>query len=218
MSHAVVIVMANSMVEVEELMEPYSESLEVDGYEEDCYCVSKNRFKDADDYLKEKTGETWEEARTRFGLENTKPEFGSKEWKKMDKKYKDEIYIPRRELEEDFYANQYKPQPPDPDCTECHGTGKVISTYNPDSKWDWYEEGGRFFDYKPPRSKSKATLENMPFAILTESDGWLETAELGWWGMTSKDKDYEEWKETYFDAYNRAIKQGKKPFVIDFHI
>jgi hypothetical protein len=33
---------------------------------------------------------------------------------------------------------------PDPDCEECHGSGTHPSQYNPDSKWDWYQIGGRW--------------------------------------------------------------------------
>ena len=29
-------------------------------------------------------------------------------------------------------------------CDECEGLGTVLSTYNPASKWDWYEIGGRW--------------------------------------------------------------------------
>jgi hypothetical protein len=31
----------------------------------------------------------------------------------------------------------------DPKCGECKGTGIYKSTYNPNSKWDWYSIGGR---------------------------------------------------------------------------
>jgi hypothetical protein len=33
---------------------------------------------------------------------------------------------------------------PDPICSDCNGTGISSTTYNPNSKWDWYEIGGRW--------------------------------------------------------------------------
>ena len=29
-------------------------------------------------------------------------------------------------------------------CSDCHGTGKRMTTYNPKSKWDWWVVGGRW--------------------------------------------------------------------------
>lgn len=37
-------------------------------------------------------------------------------------------------------------------CDECHGTGTYMSTYNPKSKWDWYEVGGRWSGWLVNRS------------------------------------------------------------------
>jgi hypothetical protein len=48
--------------------------------------------------------------------------------------------------------NKYREEHPDtdkfnPDCEECEGKGIRISTYNPDSQWDWYRIGGRWDGY-----------------------------------------------------------------------
>lgn len=55
---------------------------------------------------------------------------------------------------------------PDPECYDCHGEGVVDSTYNPKSKWDWYQIGGRWSglfaqDYDPekdPRNQEVCDL------------------------------------------------------------
>lgn len=39
---------------------------------------------------------------------------------------------------------------PDPDCQECGGTGKVMTTSNPDGQWDWYQVGGRWTGWLEP--------------------------------------------------------------------
>ena len=33
---------------------------------------------------------------------------------------------------------------PTPDCEDCNGSGTKVTTYNPASKWDWYQVGGRW--------------------------------------------------------------------------
>ena len=30
------------------------------------------------------------------------------------------------------------------DCEDCNGSGTSVTTYNPESKWDWYQVGGRW--------------------------------------------------------------------------
>lgn len=58
------------------------------------------------------------------------------------------------QAERDFLATRTDAQAPDPKCEECKGTGKSETTYNPQSKWDWWTIGGRWTgmlrpDYKP---------------------------------------------------------------------
>lgn len=59
--------------------------------------------------------------------------------------------------------------------------GNVMSTYNPDSKWDWYQLGGRW------QGKFKLKDDNMPGlygkkSFLDESKyekGWVDSAKVG---------------------------------------
>jgi len=44
------------------------------------------------------------------------------------------------------------------------GVWNRYSTYNPDSKWDWYQEGGRFSDFFPVKDEDgESTLSNIDF-------------------------------------------------------
>lgn len=83
--------------------------------------------------------------------------------------------------------------------------GEPLSTYNPDSKWDWYVIGGRWDgwinDHKTHResiSDNIATTESVlersrfPHAIITPDGEWHEAGQMGWWGiMLSENEDYQ---------------------------
>jgi len=47
-------------------------------------------------------------------------------------------------LEVPEYAEACYCKGAEPGCDECHGTGTVMSTCNPKSKWDWWVVGGRW--------------------------------------------------------------------------
>lgn len=105
----------------------------------------------------------------------------------------------------------------DPKCLSCHGTGKVLYTYNPDGHWDWYEPyqpRGRWAGYIVPMKPSEVLAHpaegwtGLPFAIVTPQEGWLEA---GW------DADDVAWAKIYWQAFDEAIKDGYKPFVVDVH-
>lgn len=87
----------------------------------------------------------------------------------------------------------------------------LLSTYNPDSKWDWYSIGGRwdgFLHYKDTDPGFEETneaciheldmdylLENTPFCFVTEDGEWVEKGEMGWWCSVSNEKSEETWKQ-----------------------
>jgi len=100
------------------------------------------------------------------------------------------------------------------DADNIKGEGlerKGYSTYNPDSKWDWYSFGGRWNGEmigKPEGSENGFNFEAkyrqlgknqclvkeiakdfLPFAIITPNGEWHEKGEMGWWGMVSNEKD-----------------------------
>lgn len=113
----------------------------------------------------------------------------------------------------------------------------LISTYNPDSKWDWYSIGGRWSGFlctkekddegKPIRVNQALfkdidwdyMLENdiVPFSFVTEEGEWYEKGQMGWWGMTSNEMDRSTWIED-FQSYLKDIEDDCLVTVIDFHI
>lgn len=78
----------------------------------------------------------------------------------------------------------------DPDCEDCHGTGTYMSTYNPDSKHDYY--GVADSDGYSARMHDKQIfplVELNPgwsvFAIVTPRGEWFARGKMGWWANVS---------------------------------
>jgi hypothetical protein len=105
--------------------------------------------------------------------------------------------------------------------------GAVWSTYNPDSKWDWFQIGGRWpgrwklnaivYPHPPdltqlawcvterePGGVDVARLRDIApatlepsFAIVDLESVWHEKGEMGWWAIVSNEKADDEWAQTY---------------------
>lgn len=87
-----------------------------------------------------------------------------------------------------------------------------FSTYNPNSKWDWYSLGGRwsgkFIKLKPNaegnKNKDQAYKKDIDFSVIKKEDFvpyaviyegvWMSSGDVGWWGITIKENySREEW-------------------------
>lgn len=113
----------------------------------------------------------------------------------------------------------------------------ILSSYNPDSKWDWYCIGGRWSGFLYLKDKdddgnrittNQALVEEVdwdymfeqnriPFCCVTSNGDWHEKGEMGWWGMTRNEVDVDTWTE----EFKRQLKLEDKEClvtVIDFHI
>ena len=110
------------------------------------------------------------------------------------------------------------------DCPECQGTGEATTTYNPDSKWDWYTVGGRWSAYvKGNKISAKALSKSLlsekrcfPFAVVTPLGEWHEKAKMLWFADTEDEKDPDVWKNEVFgllDTYKNST-----AIVVDCHI
>ncbi|OQB10497.1 MAG: hypothetical protein BWY21_00256 [Parcubacteria group bacterium ADurb.Bin216] len=70
------------------------------------------------------------------------------------------------------------------------------STYNPNSKWDWYSIGGRWDEKLVTKDGEQCNecpipdidLEKSqkPYAIVSKKQGWIAPGDMGWWGMSSE--------------------------------
>ena len=109
----------------------------------------------------------------------------------------------------------------------------LLSTYNPDSRWDWYSIGGRwngFLHYKDAEPGLEETneayiheldmdylLEHIPFCFVTEDGEWMEKGEMGWWCSVSNEKSENSWKQQFVD-YVKSLDANCLVTVVDFHI
>lgn len=113
--------------------------------------------------------------------------------------------------------------------------GNLLSTYNPNSRWDWYAIGGRWSPYLPLKLDDEereytnmATVDEIdwdeyfkvnksPFCFVTEEGEWVEKGEMGWWGCVNNEKDTIDWNET-FKNYVMSLDPNTEVWAVDFHI
>lgn len=105
--------------------------------------------------------------------------------------------------------------------------GNLLSTYNPNAKWDWYCVGGRW-DGSLVTKEGKKTNEDyvkeidfdktpLPFAYVSPVGRWFERGEMGWWGMVSNEKGADEW-ESKFKKFIKTLDDDVIVVSIDCHI
>ena len=117
MSHYLVGVVVNDISEVDDILAPYDENMEVEPY------ISRTKEKMIKDAKK-----------TKENIKNRIKEDPNYEITDWGQKYLD------AKTDEDFYQTQvYEDSKYDED-------GNEMSIYNPKSKWDWYSIGGRWDD------------------------------------------------------------------------
>ena len=98
--------------------------------------------------------------------------------------------------------------------------GNAISTYNPNSKWDWYEIGGRWRDIhrKNPMKLSEFPKSEHCYAILTPDGVWHEPGQMGWWGISLAEKDtLHAWPDVFWEIIN-SFPKTYYITVVDCHI
>lgn len=103
--------------------------------------------------------------------------------------------------------------------------GNVLSTYNPNSEWDWWVIGGRWSNdllHQGEYQENQAPLKecevvDTPFCFIDLDGNWHKRANMGWWGMTSDDKEEDTW-ENEFREYLNSVPEDTVLTVIDFHI
>ena len=105
--------------------------------------------------------------------------------------------------------------------------GEPISTYNPQSKWDWYVIGGRWDGWINGRETDResvrdntATIEQaiergiIPHAIITPDGEWHEHGRMGWWAMLiTENEDWETQAREILAGY-----PGYDLVILDAHI
>lgn len=215
MSHFSVYVFTNDR-DVDSLLAPYDENITVAPYVE---------------YTKEKAIE-----KVRKEIEDYKNSEFYKEWLsdpiKYKENYRNEEHI--RYLEEDFPK---KLKWTDEECYEdmkkwydeemIDADGNLLSTYNPNSKWDWYGVGGRWngaLITKAGNHLNRALVKdvdwsktNIPFAFVDNIGKWFEKGEMGWWGCVSNAKEEDAWNKE-FKKFLDNLSEDTLVTIVDCHI
>jgi len=156
---------------VEEVLAPYDENKEVPEYDDTCYCVGRAAKDGVREAANREFG-TLGEIREKFWTEHEDKKLpyperdaDKEEVQKylenkdmLDKLWKERIK-PVLEFEDKMLSQHSLREQTSADCEECGGTGLYKTTYNPDSKWDWWCIGGRWHGY---------LTENMP----NDGDDW----------------------------------------------
>lgn len=113
----------------------------------------------------------------------------------------------------------------------------LLSTYNPDSKWDWYVIGGRWSGFLVLKERDEngeiikvdqadfdeidwdymLANDNIPFCYVDPDGEWYEQGRMGWWAIVSDEKPKQTWEQQFKD-FIKSIDYNCVVTAVDFHI
>lgn len=176
MSHFALAVITKDKNEIDEILKPYWEDIEVEPY------INKTK----EDIIKE--AKKWKGIFERKERTDFTQEFMNKY---LSAKTDEELY----QVEKD-------------DNYEYDKDGNQLSTYNPKSKWDWYDIGGRYRNLLLTRKCNNDTFEHNSLAEQLGNFEDNKEAPTGYkWVNGAKIKDIEfKTMEEISDSYEKAIR------------
>lgn len=221
MSHLCVYVFHDKNTSIYDLLAPYDESIEVEPYVEYTKkeAIAKVR-EEIEDYNNEFYAEYLknpEEYENKNGDDKEHIEYLKNEFPKKLNWTDEQCYNYKKELYDDDMIDE---------------DGNLFSTYNLNSKWDWYEVGGRWDGGIPMKTNMKLEIKSCneckvsqidmdkissPYAYIDTDGIWHERGKMGWFGMSFNDKDKDSWD----DEFKKFIKNQKKSTIVtlvDCHI
>ena len=99
--------------------------------------------------------------------------------------------------------------------------GSILSTRNPNGKWDWYEIGGRWSGSIPGDWEKLYNIPiekiDTPYAFVTPDGEWVERGEVGSFGTSSNEMNDDEW-DAKFKEYLKTLDKNIILTVVDCHI
>jgi len=207
--------------EVGRLLEPYNENIQTAPRREKCWCVGKDAKKEVEEAALLQLGyanwdEVGEACRKAYPEEATDKVLLSDtaqfNWQ--------QFVAPIKAIEKELLKYAPMVNKADKACEACNGSGWSLTTYNPDSKWDWWVVGGRWdkvikgdftekgFNFEASHHSmvnnsvmvedllalSSEEFENrIPFSVVDPKGIWYEKGNMGWWGMARNLKPKNTW-------------------------
>jgi hypothetical protein len=119
---------------------------------------------------------------------------------------------------------------------DYYGYRKINGRYgymsNPNAKYDWYMDGGRWDGYLINKEGNKTNEDflteidwdkvDIPFCFIGTDEVWREKGEMGWWAMVSNEKPQNDWDAEFKDYVNTLLAREDADrivvYAIDFHI
>ena len=219
MSHFTVYVFSNDEgADLEDLLAPYDENIVMEPYVKYTreQAIAKVR-KDIEDYKNSNFWKEWLADPVAYKEKHKSSEghisYLENEFPKMLKFTDDECY----EYERQWYE----------DDNLIDADGNLLSTYNPKSKWDWYEAGGRWAgglimtDGKEVNDAFVSEIDwektGYPFAFITPDGEWHEKGKMGWWACVTNKKPEDDLHKIFDDAI-KNMPDDAYVTLVDCHI
>jgi hypothetical protein len=204
--------------DVDRQLVPYHEGLEVPEYDTECWCLEHNLRVAVRAEMDRLFPGGYQALRQSFARTDRGPTAGEDaRWQEHIRTYREE----EDRLEHELAAAKT----PSADCDECRGTGTVRSTYNPDSKWDWYVVGGRWSGeivLKAGSGVDTALAGDVdwdrtliPTAVVAEGH-YRGLGRVGWWGYVDR-TNKESWDE-WFRTFRAGLPPETPVTLCDLHI
>lgn len=215
---------------VGEALSSYDENVEVPRYRDACWCVGLA----AEQHVRETyTNSAYEKARAKFKA----PKYDEEKCgalfapKHVQRAWHD--FVEPIEKKSEALRKKHKLyKKPDPTCEDCKGTGRVWSTRNPQSKWDWYVIGGRWdgklnskneaplssmIDEISNKKDESGKVDNFTFALCIDGD-WYEAGKMLMFASVSGE-DYDFGKK-YIKLCKSYLKTNPDAYcaLVDCHI
>ena len=215
-------------------------------------CPSEGTFTEEIDRT-DMVNEIWDEAEDVFPAEKedalwrpyTKDKYPTPADIAKDKGYKvvpDETkrdgvrFVQEYEAKWEYEPNKEKYPTIDKLAKDYFGYRKVNGKYgymsNPNAKYDWYSEGGRWSGYLTNKEGKTTNCElltevdwdktDTPFCFVNDNGEWIERGQMGWFAMVANEKKKETWGEE-FKSYVQSLLNDKEAseievYAIDYHI
>jgi hypothetical protein len=177
--------------EVDRMLAPYSEDVEVKAYMRECYCVGAKAFNECRDAVDVSHG----------NIDSVRKEFWERHKgisdEEADRLWESEVRAPRRAAIDALLAQRTDRRSPDQNCASCNGAGEYESTRNPLGYWDWFQIGGRWDGNVPD---NHCIVSQLPsglkfFALVTPDGMWHQRGQMGWFACVSNEKPQHEWDD-----------------------